>query len=77
MNKIVKNEPKKEVILNTLCYICQKITDHVTSKCPNSTCKNCGEKGHTIKHCLDKKPDVKNIKVDENFPKFCPKSEYL
>ena len=34
-----------------ICIICQDETDHPSSKCPNIVCKECGEKGHSKKHC--------------------------
>ena len=35
------------------CALCQKNTNHITAKCPNITCSECGCKGHAKKFCPD------------------------
>ena len=35
----------------TICYICQNYTNHMTVHCPYNVCKFCGELGHVNKHC--------------------------
>ena len=56
----------------TICYICQNYTNHMTVHCPYNVCKFCGELGHVNKHCpyliRTKKPTLpaNEIKKEDN-----------
>ena len=40
--------------LEDFCLFCQQWdVGHETAWCPQTTCRKCGENGHTIKHCQD------------------------
>ena len=38
------------------CHLCQEETDHITSKCPNMKCAQCGQSGHAKKDCSSTSP---------------------
>ena len=52
-----------------ICQLCQKYTNHKTSKCPNLICANCGHHGHAKKHC----PEIEVIDLESpESPAYVP-----
>ena len=58
------------------CYLCQKDTDHKTSRCPNAKCLICQQVGHTKKKCPEIEKREKLLKdLDEISRLFRPRAK--
>ncbi len=61
----LKPDPDQDSNSNTpakqkYCALCQKLSNHSTSKCPKLKCKSCGGQGHAQKDCTAA-PDVQDL----------------